>query len=400
MNPGLSGNASAEDVENVFYSLLHRAGAQWRVVLLLDALDQSEQTPRGKYLTWLKPGRLPAAARVIATAIPCQATEALAKAAGVRMIDLEPLTLKEAEEIAHGVWAQYHRQISPEVLGVLTGKRSSAGKPAYGNPLWLTLALEQLNLLDADDFERAERTFAGSSTERMRALLLETAERMPADIEGLYGWLLAQTEKTFGVARARAFATVIALSRAGWRETDLLDLVPRIAPLMTPPGNGSGGVLSGVSPFDDLQLAALRRGFRAHLVRRGEGGHLDFFHAQMRRAVERMYLADENLRRVVHSSISDYLETLPESDPMVPVERMRQLIGEHDALRAARYYATLDASGNAEPGERVGSSWTLIDWILEGERDPSPSDTKIDNRNVQWVAEWMSLPGLTSDECV
>jgi len=69
--------------------------------------------------------------------------------------------------------------------------------------------------------------------------------------------------------------------------------------------------------LDDLTLATLRRGFRAHLVRRGENGQLDFFHAQMRQAMIARCAPDEQTRRTLHAAISDYLEGLPADDPMI-----------------------------------------------------------------------------------
>ncbi|MEI6674349.1 MAG: DUF4062 domain-containing protein [Verrucomicrobiota bacterium] len=227
-NP-LPANASNDDVEAAFHSPLHRVSAQRRVVVLIDALDQFEPTPRGRHLTWFKPQQWPANARLIATAIPGSASSVLVKWPGTVEFDLPPLSAADAQAIGTHVWGRYHRTLNPAVLAVLIDKRLSDGTPACGNPLWLTLALEQLNLLDADDFARAERDFTGSPGERLAALLLDTARRMPPDITNLYGWLLEQNEKAFGVAATRAFATAIALSRSGWRESDLLDLVPRLA---------------------------------------------------------------------------------------------------------------------------------------------------------------------------
>ncbi|MEI6674348.1 MAG: hypothetical protein WCO57_04130 [Verrucomicrobiota bacterium] len=115
-----------------------------------------------------------------------------------------------------------------------------------------------------------------------------------------------------------------------------------------------------------LALASLRRGFRAHLVRRGEHEQLDFFHAQMRRAVLDRCVPDAPACPPLHSAISDFLESLPASDPLIRLERMAQLIGQRDALRAARYYATLEVDSTPPP-ERLGSTWTLVEWIAEAE---------------------------------
>ena len=375
--------ASADDVESAFYSLLRRVAAARQVVVLLDALDQFEPTPRGRHLTWLKSQQWPPNAQIIATGLRCPAVEVLSQAAGIDEIELPPLTADNAAGIGRQVWGRYHRELNPAVLRVLVDKGLPGNAPACGNPLWLTLALEQLNLLDADDFARIEREFTGSPAERMTALLLDTAGRMPPDIGGLYGWLLEVNEKAFGAAHAHGFAVAIALSRSGWREDDLLKLAPRLGRLLFPSET--------VSDLDDLGLAALRRGFRAHIVRRGENGQLDFFHAQMRRAMIERCAPREETRQSLHAAINDYLETLPASDPLIRLEQMGQLIGERNALRAARYYASVDTASEATT-ERLGHTWTLVEHITTGE-----SGTQ-ENAHLMWITSWLDAPGLASEE--
>jgi len=376
-------NASNDDIEAAFHSLLRRVAAKQRIVVLLDALDQFEPTPRGRHLTSFKARQWPPNARIIATSIPCPATEELAQWAGFEEIELPPLIAADARAIGKEVWDRYHRELNPAVLRMLVEKKLPDGQPACGNPLWLTLALEQLNLLDADDFARAKHQFTGSPTERMTALLLDTARRMPPEITDLYGWLLEQNEKAFGIAHARGFAVAVALSRSGWRESDLLDLVPRLAERLFP--------RETVGDLNDLALASMRRGFRAHIVRRGVNGQLDFFHAQMRRAVIKRCEPEESTRQNLHASISDFLEKLPDNDPLIRLERMGQLIGEHNAMRAGRYYATFDPKSESNT-ERLGSTWNLLDWIVTGE-----SRAK-ENANLGWIISWLEQPDISKLE--
>ena len=342
--------ATDEQVEALFHAALRRADAAGRrVVVLLDALDQFEPSARGQHLSWLRRSAWPAGTRLIATSQPGTPAQALQSQPGVRAIALPLLTPQDAQTLGPQVWLRYHRQLNPGVLAVLTAKADAAGTSACGNPLWLTLALEQLNLLDAEDFARAEREFTGTPDQRLLTLVLDTARRMPPDIAGLYQWLLAHAERAHGSAWTTGFALAISLSRQGWRDIDLIDLVPRLARALNP--------ADSVSDLDELGLATLRRAFRAHVARRGALQQLDFFHAQMRQAVVQRYAAQDDQRRALHSAVSDYLETLPASDPLVPIERMRQLIAQHDALRAATYYATLNET-QVSPLDRGGATWT------------------------------------------
>jgi hypothetical protein len=116
-------------------------------------------------MTWL-PSPWPANARLLATAIPGPHTEALASRPGFTLHRLEPLSPEESAAIARAVCARYHRDLPPDVLAALLTKRLPDGSPAAGSPLWLVVALEELNLLDGD-FRRADREFTGDPEERL-----------------------------------------------------------------------------------------------------------------------------------------------------------------------------------------------------------------------------------------
>ncbi len=369
-------NAGLEGLDATFASLLARAAQRGRVVVLLDALDQFDATPRGRHLIWLRATPWPSNARLIVTTLPGSSQMlAVSQWAGVAELALPPLTTPDVQEIARRVWARYHRQVNFEVLRVLEQKKLPDGRSAAGNPLWLTLALEQINLLGADDFARAEREFTHDPAGRLQALLIDTVSRMPPDVPALYGWLLAQTEKSFGAPHARAFALLIAVSRLGWRESDLRALIPIIARLLFPQ--------QIISEIDDLGLASLRRGFRAHLVRRGAGGPLDFVHAQMRPAVQARVRTDEAILQAVHRAIAVHLETLSPNDPLRESELMVHLIAGDEPQRAALVYGDPALS----PSATTGATQAFVRHILLG-------PVQLPSANSDWVVTLPSQPNL------
>lgn len=376
--------ATPDEVDDHFVSLLHRASESRRVVVLLDALNQFEPNVRARHLTWLKAKAWPANARIVATSLPGPEEEALSQWAGIEEIDLPPLTARDAEAVARGIYAQYHRQFNSEAFAVLAAKTLGDGSPAAGNPLWLTLALEQLNLLDADDFARADRDFTGTAAKRLRALTLDVARQLPPDVEGVFDWMLAITEKVHGAGWTRAMAAAVALSRFGWRESDLLTLVPKLAPML---GDGRPG-----SAFDSLRLASLRRAFRGQLVKRRTWEQLDFFHLQMRQAVLRRCLGDDLLVRKIYGALADYLLELPGDDPLRQEETMHHLIGADDRPRAARYHAGLPGPSPA----LAASTRTLADRLLAAEADGS-------EEALDWTISLLEqadlVPEITSTLC-
>jgi len=318
----LTDNADREEIEQAFARLLHRVAGQRRVVVLLDALNQFEPTPQARHLTWL-PKLWPENARLIATALPGAEAEALGAKPRVTVMTLPALDEAEARDIAESVWARYHRACNPDVLNRVLALRRDDGPPAYRNPLWLTLAMEQLNLLDADDFTAAEQN--------LHSLLLQKAVDLPAELIGLYQHLLARAEKLFGAGWTRGFVALIALSRNGWRESDLQALLAPAARLLAPE--------EPEPVWDPLRFAALRRTFRAQVIQRGSHGRWDFAHAQMRHAITQTQLGQLNVEEVLHGTIADHLTALPQEDAIRLTELMYHLIGTSDQRRASAYLA-------------------------------------------------------------
>jgi len=342
--PDMPENIKPEDLEKLFAQLLHRVAIQRRVVVLVDALNQFVRTDRTRTVSWL-PTVWPDNARFIATTIPGEESTHLARRPVLTLVDVPPLDSSEAEAIAGQVYGRYHREPNADVLRAVLALRQSDGTSAAGNPLWFTLALDLLNLLDDDDFSAAEATVGGSPAEKLRRLLLNRASGLPPDMEGLYGRLLEQVEKVAGTAETRAFAALTALSRHGWREEDLLHLLPKAAELLAGSDSQPSTFNSQLRTWDSLRFAVLRRCFRAHLVKRGALEQWDFAHTSLRRAVLARLDGEwkggrtESLPCALYACGADYLETLPPGTGVRGGEIMWQMLGTRRAARAARFYA-------------------------------------------------------------
>ncbi len=338
----LAENVDPETVETAFASLLGRMASQRRVVVLIDALDQFKKTTRGRFTTWL-PRLWPANARLVATAIAGGASKALAERPGVEALSLPPLDATEARGIIEGICDRYHRKFEPPVIDALLAKRH-AGVPAWGSPLWLVLVIEELNLLDADDFACMQREYAGAPAERLRNSMLEIVDVMPTDIFRLYRATFDRAAELLGAAVASAFIGLVAESRAGWRESDFRQLLPRV---------------SG-EPWDELRFAALRRLFRGQMRQRGDLAQWDFNHPQMRAAARSRLAALRLSRPQLHLLIADHLLTLASDDPLRITETMVHLLASKDDLRAAQYYGDSSLS----EAEVQGATRALADTVI------------------------------------
>src|SRR5262249_203119 len=154
--------------------------------------------------------------------------------------------------------ARYHRELEPPVVAALLARTGIDGPP-WANPLWLVLAVEELNLLDADDFARA-RSYPGPPAEQLRGLMLDHVAGFPRDIGGLYHQTFGRAEGLFGADVSRGFLGLVAVSRAGWRESDFRILLPHVSN----------------EPWDALRFAQLRRLFRGQMRRKNAFGQWDF----------------------------------------------------------------------------------------------------------------------------
>ena len=350
----LAEDAKDEDVEAAFASLLGRVAQRRRVLILVDALDQFEQTTQARNLTWL-PRLWPENARLIATTIPSEASQALLQRAGVDEASLPPLAASEARDIIAAICQRYRRTFEPPVIDALVAKKSDSG-PACSNPLWLIMAVEELNLLDADDFARVRRDYGGlPPATALCALMCDMvsgsaqsagAAGMPADIPGLYAWSFDRAAALFGAPLTQALLGAIAVSRGGWRESDFREVLPKLAS----------------EPWDELRSAQLRRSFRGQMRQRGALSQWDFAHGQMRPAVK-AWLARVKAPQepAIHTAIANHLLALPADDPLHVSETMMHLMAERDAPARARLYygrASLTAA------ETDGATRVLADLVL------------------------------------
>jgi tetratricopeptide (TPR) repeat protein len=361
-----------QELEECFRVTLARACAGRRVVILIDALDQLEHSMRGLHVTWL-PRLWPSNARLIATTLPGTQVEALRARPGSRVEELRPIDAFEAEAIARGVYERYHRRPNADTIGELLAKKRPDGSPASESPLWIALAAEQLNLLDQDDFVRADLDFAGTAEQRLSQMVLGEARALPPTVAELYARAFERAERAYGAGLTRATVALIGLSRTGLREQDLLALLPRVARLLAPeepdPGHGQ------------LDLARLRRGLRAHLVRRGAEERWDFFHRQARVAVEAGIASDATTREQVHRAVLEHLAGLDDEDPLLD-EAMFHMVRGEMRVETARFYAAIEGAGCAVAtatlasliAERAGGG-EVLEWTLslldEADLDPN-----------------------------
>lgn len=311
------------------------------VVAVVDALDEMVDV---EYFTWLYEG-WPADARVIVT---CQHPGDAAElhAAGLDVVELGPLTQDEARALVGQVCGRYRRTLHEDVVAALLHREEGDSGIA---PLWLHLALEDLLLLDADDYERLG-SMTGSPEERLHWLLLDTAAAYPPALPSLYGSVFDRVATTYGEPLVTGMTDLLAVSPDGLRESDLLPIL---------------AALTGSQPTA-VTLASIRRGLRAHLTPRGPS-RWTLTHEQARRVIRQRIDAEPGRLERLHSVIADHLLALPDDDPLRSQHAMHHLIGANDVHRASAFL------GAALSSTALLAATRSVARVLSESRDRSPN---------------------------
>ena len=332
-----------EEMDEALAAGIYQVSKTQRVVILIDAPDQSERSHRGRFLTWL-PRVWPRNVRLLVIGIPGEGTSYIKNnLQGIGQLVLPQVSIDEAEAIADNWCLRYRRYLNPTVKNAILEKRTSLGESAFGNPLWLTFMVEHLNLLDSRDFQRAN-TFPGRPEQQLIALLLDEVHKFPSIVEGAYRSHVNRSETLLGTKPVKQWLGAIAASRNGLRMFDLQSFL-----------NSSG------SHWTPVQHATLRRFWAMHIIERD--GRFDFIHRDGRSGVQHEVLDALGGWAKINSDIASYLSSLFFDDDLRSYELMYHLIESNQIEKAVEYYG--DSSLGTEA--LIAASETIADRaVLEG----------------------------------
>jgi len=322
-------------------TLLDQAAGKTRVLIVLDAVDRLEATDRGRFLTWL-PWTCHENVRFLASGRSGDATWSLEGREHWLVEPLPPLEREEAAAIVDAICAKYHRTLNDAVRGALLRRRDGDAAPTA---LWLTIATEYVNRLDAQDFLRADHGSETPPELRILRMLVQAAEEMPADLSAAYGWLIERARQSYG-PDALLFVSLFALSDLGWRDPDLRALMGRFTG----------------REWSTLDLATLRRVFRDHLTERGDGAWA-LRHSYLRSVIRQMDAGLPVPLVRMHQGIAEHLEALSPEDPI----RQATLVEHYLAAGAFRSAALV--LGGEESGQGIPFAIQTVAARLVGAAD-------------------------------
>lgn len=244
-----------------------------RVLLVIDALNQLDESENAQQLYWL-PWQFPSRFKLVASCIDDPGREeAVLKSLEHReleRIDVPPLTDAERFEIVKQVPSLSAKSLNPRQVDLLLKN------PATTNPLYLLVALEELRGFGS--FEQLTRriTTLPSGEDAVTELFVQVIHRL---------------EDEFDKQTVYDVLSLLASARRGLSDRELLDIIEGTSVLIAD---------------SDSDLFPMLRQLRPYLQYRGE--LRDFFHRNLYKAVDQQSLPDDAARSNAHAKLAAYFE--------------------------------------------------------------------------------------------
>lgn len=306
-------------LSSLFRQFIAQVPDDRRVLFVLDALNQLDETDNSHALNWL-PWKLPAHIKLIASCIDDpdrdEAVLEVFRQRDKHKLKIEPLTDAERTAIVQQVPSLSAKTLDGEVqIGLMLAN------PATENPLFVLVALEELRgfgsfeyldhriaqfprphedeprwqrwLMDAR--EKAKRiTDEKKRLDRLTRLdaiesRLESTHPVDDPLTTVFLQVIDRLNDEFDTNVVREVLSLLGSARSGLSRRELVDLVD------------GEDVEIGASRGD---LFPVLRQLRPYLQRRGN--LIDFFHRGLFKAVREMYLSSEEQQVTAHRRLANY----------------------------------------------------------------------------------------------
>lgn len=244
-----------------------------RFVIILDALNQLDDTDHARLLGWLPEHPFTGALRLIVSTLPGETLDTIEKR-NWQTLDIQPLSMDERLRMIVDYLKKYSKKLDDSRLHRISGS------PQTSNPLFLKILLDELRVTGTHEKldERLNDYLAASD---IAALLQKVLNRYQEDYErdrpGLVGDALG----------------LIWAARRGLAESELLQLLR-----------------SGHQPQLPLATwAPLRAALEEGLV--DMGGIMNFAHDFLRSAIERAFFPNLDKQDDFRIALADFFEAQP-----------------------------------------------------------------------------------------
>lgn len=227
-----------------------------------------------------------------------------------------PLEETDKREVVKGILSFLRRELSEPVIDRIVGKKGAA------SPLYLSLTVQRLVMMDKSDFEKIVEQ--GDGIDAITARQLEVVDSLPENLDELCMDIVHAASGKLGGYLAELAAQYIALSRYGLREKDL------------------EGILTARGlEWNSLDFTLFIRYMKSFFLLRDDG-RWDFTHRSIREGF-RKHSADA---KKLHREILEYLKKLDVRDEMRVGETAYHCYGADDKEYFIRYVSEYEYQKN------------------------------------------------------
>ncbi len=246
-----------------------------------------------------------------------------------RILQMRPLETEERAQIVRGILAFQSKELDDEIIDRLTKKKNA------GNPLYLSILLQRLLMMDRHDFEWIRQH--GGGNKATTVFEMQLIDGMSDDLQTAAIDVFRHALKKSDNLAIKEAASYISMSRYGLRPEDLMSIV------------------EDFSLLDFTVFTGYLRPF--FLVR--EDGRYDFSHRVIKEGMFSLWANPETL----HEKITLSLLNL---DPRDSIRRSELIWHSFGARREDLFF---DCMQQTDPDARAQSAMTLKDCCMRDQED-------------------------------
>ena len=196
--------------ERLFELCVECEQANKRVVIMVDAVDQLTSDDNRDNLIFI-PERLSENVKFVMTCLP------ELDLSGRNAVTLKPMDDGEKREVIEGILKSHNRELEEKVIRKMIKLRASR------NPLFLSLLVQRLLMMNRDDFLAIKKS--GDDMKAISKRQLEVIASCPDSLQKMSAALLTEAGKRINEELVRKVAEYLAVSRHGLRQEDLAALL-------------------------------------------------------------------------------------------------------------------------------------------------------------------------------
>lgn len=295
--------------ERLFELCVECEQANKRVIIMVDAVDQLASDDNRDNLIFI-PERLSANVKFVMTCLP------ELDLVGRNAATLKPMDDAEKREVIEGILRSHNRELEDNVI------RKMIKLKAAKNPLFLSLLVQRLLMMNRDDFLAIKK--AGDDMKAISKHQLEVIATCPDSLQKMSAELLTEAGKRINEELVRKVAEYLAVSRHGLRQEDL-------------------AVLLGDN-WSALDFAHFITYMDENFIQRDDG-RFDFSHKCIREGF--LKICDNTDE--IHRQIVEYLESLPLNDNIRMLECVYHYIALDNKAHLCSYIRQIN--GNVRANE-------------------------------------------------